>query len=268
VVREGHKPSSKAIGEVKCHSKYSPHCINDFDLDSGEEAKGEDCQEQRELRAESLKVEPLLGPEKEHDTVIISEHEVAHHGHSHAHSHLHSAPRNISSVAWMVVCGDGIHNLADGLAIGAAFADGYMSGLSTSVAVLCHELPHEIGDFAMLLKAGMTIKQAIFYNVLSSILAFLGMVSGLLLATSLPSFTPWLFAATAGIFLYVALVDMMPELSSGHAHPISKTKQQEGHGLALLLQVLGMTLGLVIMLVIALYEHDLKVAFGGAPHTH
>ena len=102
VVREGHKPSSKAIGEVKCHSKYrsagccytptepypeetatltnpflgSPHCINDFDLDSGEEAKGEDCQEQRELRAESLKVEPLLGPEKEHDTVIISEHEV------------------------------------------------------------------------------------------------------------------------------------------------------------------------------------------------
>ena len=108
----------------------------------------------------------------------------------------------------------------------------------TSVAVLCHELPHEIGDFAMLLKAGMTIKQvhiitiipfntttlpqAIFYNVLSSILAFLGMVSGLLLATSLPSFTPWLFAATAGIFLYVALVDMMPELSSGHAHPISK----------------------------------------------
>ena len=59
----------------------------------------------------------------------------------------------------MVVTGDGVHNLADGLAIGAAFADGYMSGFSTALAVLCHELPHEIGDFAMLLKAGMTIKQ-------------------------------------------------------------------------------------------------------------
>ena len=80
----------------------------------------------------------------------------------------------VSSVAWMVIFGDGIHNLADGLAIGAAFADGYMSGLSTSLAVLCHELPHEIGDFAMLLKAGMTIKQAVFYNVLSSVLAFIG----------------------------------------------------------------------------------------------
>ena len=66
----------------------------------------------------------------------------------------------------MVIFGDGIHNLADGMAIGAAFAESYISGISTSIAVLCHELPHEIGDFAMLLKAGMTWKQAAFYNVL------------------------------------------------------------------------------------------------------
>lgn len=66
----------------------------------------------------------------------------------------------------MVIFGDGIHNLADGLAIGAAFSESYTSGLSTSIAVLCHELPHEVGDFAMLLKAGMSVKQAIFYNIL------------------------------------------------------------------------------------------------------
>merc|ERR1712036_75390 len=101
----------------------------------------------------------------------------------------------MSSVAWMVILGDGIHNLADGMAIGVAFASGTWSGVSTSVAVLCHELPHEIGDFAMLLKAGMTIKQAIFYNVLSSVLAFLGMVAGILISASLPSFTPWMFVA-------------------------------------------------------------------------
>ena len=139
----------------------------------------------------------------------------------------------------------------------------------------------------MLIKAGMTIKQAIFYNVLSSILAMVGMVFGLLVAASLPQVTPWLFSATAGIFLYVALVDMMPELSSGHAHPISRDRQREPRGLALFLQVnhfllyeqllfkvddffqvLGMTTGICIMLLIALYEHDLKAALGGGAHIH
>ena len=71
----------------------------------------------------------------------------------------------------------------------------------------------------MLMKAGLSIKQAIFCDVLASILRFIGMVFGILLCTS--DVTPWIFSITAGIFLYVALVDMLPELSSGHAHPIS-----------------------------------------------
>ena len=122
----------------------------------------------------------------------------------------------------------------------------------------------------MLLKAGMTIKQAIFYNILSSVLAFIGMVVGLALGT-FGHFSSWMFAGTAGIFLYVALVDMMPELSSGHAHPISEGQQEGGHWLGLLLQLLGMSLGVSIMLLIALYEHDLKNLFGGeeeAEHHH
>merc|ERR1711953_613781 len=130
----------------------------------------------------------------------------------------------------------------------------------------CHELPHEIGDFAMLLKAGMTIKQAVFYNVLSSVLACVGMIVGLLLGT-IHSFSAWMFTATAGIFLYVALVDMMPELSSGHSHPL----QREHHGgelLDLVLQLLGMSLGISIMLVIALCEHLLEKAIAGEHHHH
>ena len=87
----------------------------------------------------------------------------------------------------------------------------------------------------------MTIKQAIFYNVLSSILAFIGMVVGLLLGT-INNFSPWMFTATAGTFLYVALVDMIPELSSGHSHPISSGKQQEGNWVDIVLQMLGMFL--------------------------
>ena len=123
------------------------------------------------------------------------------------------------------------------------------------------------GDFAMLLKAGMTIKQAVFYNVLSSVLAFIGMVAGLLFGT-INNFSPWMFTATAGIFLYVALVDMMPELSSGHAHPISKDKQREGHWQEIVLQVSGMFMGVTIMLLIALYEHDLKGIFSEDDHDH
>jgi len=252
IVREGHVVSDKAVGDAVCKNKYSNYCASELD-----QLESEGMMVTPSNTATSLVENGLLD---NRDTVIISQHEVLHHGHSHAHSHSHSAPHNISSVAWMVIFGDGIHNMADGLAIGAAFADGYMSGFSTSLAVLCHELPHEIGDFAMLLKAGMTIKQAVFYNVLSSVLAFIGMVIGLLLGT-IHNFSSWMFTATAGIFLYVALVDMMPELSSGHSHPISSNKQKEAHWLSLVLQVLGMFSGVFIMLAIALYEDELKTVF-------
>jgi len=311
VVREGHVASDRAVGERLCKHKYSPYCMDDFDLEevninvekleAANECVAKGCENgngdhekttpESELDPSSSRsllpaisdsvinknysVLPKVREEghahahdvhgdhdKDHDTVIISQHEHVHHGHSHAHSHLHSTPESISSVAWMVIFGDGIHNIADGLAIGAAFAEGYTSGLSTSVAVLCHELPHEIGDFAMLLKAGMSVKQAVFYNIMSSVLAFIGMVGGFLLGT-IDHFTPWMFTAVAGIFLYVALVDMMPELSSGHSHPVSQKKQLECRGTEVFLQVVGMSLGACIMLFIALYEDDMKSLFDG-----
>jgi hypothetical protein len=112
-------------------------------------------------------------------TVILTEHGAAHHGHSHLHGHVHAAPQNFSSVAWMVIMGDGLHNFTDGMAIGAAFSGSVAGGFSTAVAVFCHELPHEVGDFAMLLKAGMSIKQALTYNIISSVLCILGNVLGI-----------------------------------------------------------------------------------------
>jgi zinc transporter ZupT len=80
--------------------------------------------------------------------------------------------------------------------------------------------------------------------------------------------TSFIFCATAGIFLYIALVDMIPELNSGHAHPYSSHEQRDTHCLELGLHLLGMCTGIAIMMLIALYEHDLKAAFGSEEHSH
>lgn len=129
-----------------------------------------------------------------------------HHGHS--HGNFDTKSDSLSSIVWMVVLGDGLHNLTDGMTIGAAFSQNIAGGFSTTVAVLCHELPHELGDFAVLLKAGMSAKQAIFYNILSSVLSFFGMCMGIVFGDT-PETSQWVFAVAAGLFIYIALVDMV-----------------------------------------------------------
>ena len=75
----------------------------------------------------------------------------------------------IATVAWMIIFGDGVHNFIDGLSIGAAFSESILTGISVSIAVLCEEFPHELGDFAVLLSSGMSIRQVNIntkYNVI------------------------------------------------------------------------------------------------------
>ncbi|XP_030342198.1 zinc transporter ZIP10 isoform X3 [Strigops habroptila] len=178
-------------------------------------------------------------------------HKHSHHSHGHCHSGKDLKDTGIANIAWMVIMGDGIHNFSDGLAIGAAFSAGLTGGISTSIAVFCHELPHELGDFAVLLKAGMTVKQAIVYNLLSAMMAYIGMLIGTAVGQYANNITLWIFAITAGMFLYVALVDMLPEMLHGDG-------DNEEHGYCpvgqFILQNLGLLLGFAIMLVIALYE--------------
>ncbi|XP_072274950.1 zinc transporter ZIP10 [Pyxicephalus adspersus] len=180
----------------------------------------------------------------------------SHHSHGHCHSGKDMKNTGIANIAWMVIMGDGMHNFSDGLAIGAAFSAGLPGGISTSVAVFCHELPHELGDFAVLLKAGMTVKQAIVYNVLSAMMAYIGMFIGTAVGQYANNITLWIFAITAGMFLYVALVDMLPEMLHGDGE-----NEEHGHCPVgqFILQNLGLLLGFAIMLVIALYED--KLAF-------
>ncbi|XP_017844035.2 zinc transporter foi [Drosophila busckii] len=188
----------------------------------------------------------------DHVTVILREHESSHHGHSHRHGHVHSPPETLSAVAWMIIMGDGLHNFTDGMAIGAAFAENIAGGFSTSLAVFCHELPHELGDFAILMKAGMSVKSAVYYNLLTGVLSFIGMIFGIVFGQS-QEVAQWMFAVAAGLFIYIALVDMMPEISAAH-----KSLAQ------FLLQILGMLSGVIIMLFIAMYEGELLNAFGSS----
>nr|XP_028565917.1 zinc transporter ZIP5 [Podarcis muralis]XP_028565928.1 zinc transporter ZIP5 [Podarcis muralis] len=181
-----------------------------------------------------------------------------HHAHGHSHSPAGALKAGIADIAWMVILGDGIHNFTDGLAIGAAFSDGISSGLSTTVAVFCHELPHELGDCAVLLQAGMPVRQVFLFNLLSAFLAYLGAVVGTLISRSTMQVTPWIFAITAGIFLYVALVDMLPEMLQR-----SSSRGKKGSLAHFLLQNLGFLTGGVLMVCIALFEGQISFHLDG-----
>ncbi|XP_061112105.1 zinc transporter ZIP6 isoform X2 [Conger conger] len=191
--------------------------------------------------------------------ILHHHHSQNHHPHSHSHSYSqqHFQEAGVATLAWMVIMGDGLHNFSDGLAIGAAFTEGLSSGLSTSVAVFCHELPHELGDFAVLLKAGMTVKQAILYNVLSAMMAYLGMITGILIGHYAENIAMWIFALTAGLFMYVALVDMVPEMLHNDAGD-----QGFSHCGYFLLQNAGILMGFGIMLLIAIFEHKIQLDIG------
>lgn len=156
----------------------------------------------------------------------------------------------MSAVAFMVVIGDGLHNLTDGMAIGAAFGVDPVTGMATALAVLCHELPHELGDFALLLQTGVSIRRAVFLNIVSSILSFIGMFFGLYIVGVNTEFVRWIYAGTSGTFLYIAFADLVPELAKT-AHTIK----------TVLLQIVGILSGGVIMLLIALYEDSLRILF-------
>ncbi|XP_042151117.1 zinc transporter ZIP4-like isoform X1 [Oncorhynchus tshawytscha] len=150
---------------------------------------------------------------------------------------------------YMVTIGDGIHNFADGLAIGAAFSVSWNSGLATSLAVFCHELPHELGDFAILLHSGLSVKKALMLNVGSALTSFIGLYIALTVSTDLAT-KQWIAAITSGLFLYVGLADMLPTMI--HA-------DNRRPWLMFLLQNLGLLSGWGILLLLSLYEE--KIGF-------
>lgn len=137
------------------------------------------------------------------------------HTHSHAHSHAHTnahdkkGPR---SSAWMIIIGDGFHNFTDGLAIAAAFVADIRLGIVTSIAIIAHELPQELGDFLVLIHSGMTKRQALFWNMVSSSAMLLGAVLAYFLLQALESYAYIFLCLAASSMIYVAIADLIPGL--------------------------------------------------------
>ncbi|OQR71061.1 zinc transporter ZIP14-like [Tropilaelaps mercedesae] len=177
------------------------------------------------------------------------------HSHPRTHGHSHAHPPkdgSIASVAWLIIFGDGMHNFIDGLSLGAAFNNSILGGISISVAVICEEFPHELGDFAVLLGAGMSARQAVLYNFLSALTCFLGLAVGILVG-DLTEGTPAIFAFAGGMFLYISLVGMMSEINES----VERISGFTGQLRALLLQNVGILAGVATMFMMAKYAESI-----------
>ena len=126
------------------------------------------------------------------------------HGQEDSHSH-HSA-------ANLILIGDGVHNMLDGVVIAAAFMTNINLGIVTSLAIIAHEIPQELGDFAVLLHGGFDRKKALFYNLLSSLTSIIGAVVAYYFLSQTSHVIPYLLAIAASSFIYIAVADLIPGL--------------------------------------------------------
>ena len=158
-----------------------------------------------------------------------------HHGEDAEDAHIHPMGK-------LILFSDGIHNFVDGVIIGASFLVSIPVGIATTIAVILHEIPQEIGDFAVLLHSGYTKTRALWLNFLSAISSILGLVVILVLSQAEETVVLYLLPMAAGGFIYVAVADLIPELQ--------KTKK----GWYSVMQIITVIIGVGLMLALTLLE--------------
>jgi zinc and cadmium transporter len=112
----------------------------------------------------------------------------------------------------LIIFGDAFHNFVDGVVIAAAFMTDRSFGVATTLAIFAHEIPQEMGDFAILLESGYTRQKAFFYNLLSQAASLLGAVIAYFSLKTTQVAVPYVLAISAASFIYVALADLIPGL--------------------------------------------------------
>jgi len=151
------------------------------------------------------------------------------------HCHVPTSKKHQHPLGLMNLIGDCFHNFIDGLLIAGSYLVSIQLGITTTIAVIMHELPQELGDFGVLIYAGYSKKRALFLNFLTALTAFLGVILALVLHKFIPNLTSFLIPFTAGGFIYIAGSDLIPELK--------KSPQLKSS----LLQLLGLCSGIGLM---------------------
>ncbi len=118
----------------------------------------------------------------------------------------------IHAFSYLSLFGGGLHNFFDGAMIAAAFLVSLRLGAVTTFAIILHEIPHELGGFAVLVHGGFSRKKALFFNFLSALTAILGALFGYFLNSCIQGFSDLILSFTAGGFIYIATSDLIPEL--------------------------------------------------------
>ena len=151
------------------------------------------------------------------------------------HCHMPITKDHVHRFTWMNLWGDFFHNFIDGLTIAAGFLLSIPVGIATTLAVILHEIPQEIGDFGVLIYGGFKVKKALFLNFLTALSAVLGTTIGLLLNNKIDNLTLFLAPFAAGNFIYIASSDLIPEL-----HKETKIKKS-------VIQIITFILGIGVM---------------------
>jgi len=162
--------------------------------------------------------------------------------HWHHEHHHHNKEDHIKPFGYLNLISDGLHNLIDGIIIAAAYMINIEVGIATTVAVVLHEIPQEIGDFGLLIHAGFSKSKALLLNLLSASLSLVGVIIVLIIGNSIIDSTAYILAIAAGGFIYIAGSDLVPEL-----HKTNDFKSS-------IKQFLSIGLGIAIMFLLIIFE--------------